>query len=100
MWPPHAPLLREAPPPRVPRRDSTCVIPLFRYVFGETSKTQVWFFKFTGFVLWFLALLRIAPIGLLALALSHPHPYPHAHHTHTHTSTSIASVLSRVWALF
>ena len=54
----------------VPRRDSTCVIPLFRYVFGETSKTQVWFFKFTGFVLWFLALLWIAPVGLLALALS------------------------------
>ena len=28
------------------------------------------FFKFTGFVLWFLALLWIAPVGLFALFLS------------------------------
>ena len=46
------------------------VIPAFRCVFGETSKSQVWFFKLTGFVLWLLAFLWIAPLGLLALVLS------------------------------
>ena len=39
-------------------------------IFGETSKSQVWFFKFTGCVLWFLALLWLAPVGMLGLFLS------------------------------
>ena len=42
---------------------NTVVIPLFRCVFGESSKSQVWFYKFTGFVLWFMALIWILPIG-------------------------------------
>lgn len=49
---------------------NSVVIPAFRAVFGETSKEQVWFFKLTGFVLWLLALLWIAPVGILALVLS------------------------------
>mmetsp|Transcript_678 Transcript_678/g.2145 ORF Transcript_678/g.2145 Transcript_678/m.2145 type:complete len:278 (-) Transcript_678:496-1329(-) len=49
---------------------NTVVIPLFRCVFGESSKSQVWFYKFTGFVLWFMALIWILPIGLLATVLS------------------------------
>ena len=49
---------------------NSVVIPLFRKVFGDASKTQVWFFKFTGFVLWLLALIWIAPVGLLGLTLS------------------------------
>jgi hypothetical protein len=46
------------------------VIPLFRAAFRERAKSQVWFFKLTGFTLWTLALLWILPVGLLALALS------------------------------
>ena len=49
---------------------NSCVIPLFRYAFGESSKQQVWFFKFTGFVLWLLALVWILPVGLFALVVS------------------------------
>jgi len=49
---------------------NSCVIPAFRAVFGASSTKQVWFFKLTGFVLWLLAVLWIAPVGLLALIVS------------------------------
>ena len=49
---------------------NVCVIPAFRAVFGEKTKDQVWFFKFTGCVLWFLAFIWIAPVGTMAFALS------------------------------
>ena len=49
---------------------NTCVIPLFNWSAGKcgaTTSKQVWFFKFTGFVLWFLAFLWILPVAVLAL---------------------------------
>ena len=49
---------------------NSLIIPGFRAVFGEGSKKQVWFFKLTGFILWTLALLWIAPLGFFALLLS------------------------------
>jgi len=49
---------------------NSLVIPGARCVFGEASKKQVWFFKLTGCVLWFLSLLWIAPLGLFALLTS------------------------------
>jgi len=49
---------------------NSLVIPGMRCAFGEASKTQVWFFKATGLILWTLSLFWIAPLGLLALVLS------------------------------
>lgn len=49
---------------------NSCVIPLFRCVFGEASKSQVWFFKFTGVILWVCAFIWITPLGILAMLLS------------------------------
>jgi len=49
---------------------NTVVIPFFGCVFGDASKKQIWFFKFTGVVLWVLAFIWITPIGLFAILLS------------------------------
>lgn len=49
---------------------NSVVVPCFGAVFGEKSKSQVWFYKFTGFVLWFMAFVWIAPVGIFAGILS------------------------------
>ena len=50
---------------------NSAVIPAFRAVFGaKKAHSEVWFFKFTGFVLWLLAGIWIAPVGIFALSLS------------------------------
>jgi AhpD family alkylhydroperoxidase len=49
---------------------NSCVIPAFSCVFGSNTKKQVWFFKLTGLILWLLAFIWIAPLGLFAVVLS------------------------------
>ena len=49
---------------------NTVVIPGFHCCFKEKTKDQVWFFKVTGCILYFAALLWIAPVAILALLFS------------------------------